>query len=165
MKIWKLKFSSLRIILNTAFLNMIFFNRHPNFPLILELFPLHISLCGSYLEASKPSFLVRPKQYIYFHLAFLQTHFFGHYGFIFFRDEPVAHLCSLGAFSLLSLAPSSSACDLCHHTKQVLLTLHSQSALREVSPSICLIFSSTQLPAGWFFLFLLLQQSCIILLT
>lgn len=108
MKTWKLKFISLRIMLNTAFLNMIFFNRHSKFSLILELFPLHISLCGSYLEASKPSFLVRPKQYIYLHLAFLQTHFFGRYGFIFFRDEPVAHLSSPGAFSLLSLPPSSS---------------------------------------------------------
>lgn len=137
------------------------FNSYPRFSHILGLFPLHISLCSSYLEASKAFFLLSPKN---LYLAFLQTYSFSHYSFIFFWDKPVPPLAALvtSCISPPSLAASSLPVPTASAPK-LALAVCSQGSLSLHLNYFCSIFASYWVI--FFFLFLLLQHSCIILLT
>lgn len=68
-----MKFSSLRINAKYHLFQHDIFNPHPRFSHVLGQFPPCIFLCTSYLEASKPFFLLLSPKYLY--LAFLQTIF------------------------------------------------------------------------------------------
>lgn len=131
-------------MLNTAFLKHDILYPHPRSSHVLGLCPLHIYLCSSYLEASKPFFLLSESKIFIFGLlsevVFLVIKVLFSFGMNQWHTLPA--LLTKLHFSLLSLASSSCAFDLCYHNKQVLQTLQLQSVLREVSHSTCLAFCS-----------------------
>lgn len=162
-----MKFSSLRINAKYHLFQHDIFNPHPRFSHVLGQFPPCIFLCSSYLEASKPFFLLSESKVFIFGLP--SDNFFGHYSFNFFLDETMAHLPSFVDELHFPCSPRFPA----HHLPLICVTTTSKCS----KPCICSLFSGKSLippallsaqsllPVGWFFLFLLLQQSCIILLT